>query len=357
MVSRCEDQLSLESTSTDACGNGNLTATNNYDGTTIPDVICPDEDGGLTITFTVGDECGNETTCTANIIIRDTEAPEITTCPADLVMECGDDYAAGIAAWLADAKISLESTSTDACGNGNLTATNNYDGTTIPDVICPDEDGGLTITFTVADECGNETTCTANIIIRDTEAPEITTCPADLVMECGDDYAAGIAAWLADAKTSLESTSTDACGNGNLTATNNYDGTTIPDVICPDEDGGLTITFTVGDECGNETTCTANIIIRDTQAPEITTCPADLVMECGDDYAAGIAAWLADAKTSLESTSTDACGNGNLTATNNYDGTTIPDVICPDEDGGLTITFTVADECGNETDVYSQHHY
>ena len=73
---------------------------------------------------------------------------------------------------------SLESTSTDACGNGNLTATNNYDGTTIPDVICPDEDGGLTITFTVADECGNETTCTANIIIRDTEAPEITTCPS-----------------------------------------------------------------------------------------------------------------------------------------------------------------------------------
>ena len=46
-------------------------------------------------------------------------------------------------------------------------------------------------------------------------------------------------------------------------------------------------------------------------------------MECGDDYAAGIAAWLADAKTSLESTSTDACGNGNLTATNNYGGTTI----------------------------------
>ena len=85
-------------------------------------------------------------------------------------------------------------------------------------------------------------------------------------MECGDDYAAGIAAWLANAKTSLESTSTDACGNGNLTATNNYDGTTIPDVICPDEDGGLTITFTVADECGNETTCTANIIIRDTRS-------------------------------------------------------------------------------------------
>ena len=77
-----------------------------------------------------------------------------------------------------------------------------------------------------------------------------------------------MAAWLSsDAKTSYDGTTyiqRMLAAMCNLTATNNYDGTTIPDVICPDEDGGLTITFTVADECGNETTCTANIIIRDT---------------------------------------------------------------------------------------------
>ena len=102
-------------------------------------------------------------------------------------------------------------------------------------------------------------------------------------------------------RSSLESTSTDACGNGNLTATNNYDGTTIPDVICPDEDGGLTITFTVAD--GMNVVMKRRVqptsLLEIPQAPEITTCPADLVMECGDDYAAGIAAWLADAKIEL----------------------------------------------------------
>ena len=38
----------------------------------------------------------------------------------------------------------------------------------MPEVVCVGEEGGLTITFTVADECGNETTCTANIRIEDT---------------------------------------------------------------------------------------------------------------------------------------------------------------------------------------------
>ena len=38
----------------------------------------------------------------------------------------------------------------------------------MPEVVCVGVEGGLTITFTVADECGNETTCTANIRIEDT---------------------------------------------------------------------------------------------------------------------------------------------------------------------------------------------
>ena len=191
----------------------------------------------------------------------------------------------------------------------------------------------MTVTFTISDACGNEASCSADIIIQDTEAPTITSCPADLVLECGDDYATNIDNWLAEAKALLESTSTDECENGPLTATNNYVSGTLPDVICPDENGGLTITFTVRDNCGNETSCDANITIRDTEAPTILDVPADLTVSC------------IEAVPEMEDLNwTDACtGDGLVSGVEVKDNEESPSLI--------TRTWTFADACGNSTSV------
>ena len=221
-------------------------------------------------------------------------APEIGDCPTDLVLECGEDYATTINDWLTAAEANLLATSTDDCGAAGLTVSNDYDGVTIPDPSC-DLSAGLTVTFTVTDACGNESTCTSTIFLDDTLAPEIGDCPTDLVLECGEDYATTINDWLTAAEANLLATSTDDCGAAGLTVSNDYDGVTIPDPSC-DLSAGLTVTFTVTDACGNESTCTSTIFLDDTLAPEIGDCPTDLVLECGEDYATTINDWLTAAE-------------------------------------------------------------
>ena len=207
-----------------------------------------------------------------------------------------------------------------------MTVSNDYDGVTIPDPSC-DLSAGLTVTFTVTDACGNESTCTSTIFLDDTTAPEIGDCPEALVLECGEDYQTAITAWLTAAEADLLATSTDNCGAGSLTVANDYDGVTIPPASC-DLSAGLTVTFTVTDICGNESTCTSTIFLDDNTEPEIGDCPADLVLECGEDYQTTISAWLTAAEANLLATSTDDCGAENLTVSNDYDGVTIPDPSC-----------------------------
>ena len=48
-------------------------------------------------------------------------------------------------------------------------------------------------------------------------------------------------------------------------------------------------------------------------------------------------------------TSTDDCSAGSISVSNDYDGITIPDLSC-DLNAGLTVTFTVTDACGNESE-------
>lgn len=76
-------------------------------------------------------------------------------CPADLVLSCtaGTNYIALINTWIVTA------TATDAC-DANVVITNNYDGISIPSFSCR---GGLPITFTATDNCGNFATCVRTV--------------------------------------------------------------------------------------------------------------------------------------------------------------------------------------------------
>jgi hypothetical protein len=301
---------------TDICDTA-VDITNDYVPGSEPPLSC-DLNELLAVTFTATDDCGNTSTCEAMIFIDDNFDPDIT-CPGNLILECDNDYADEIDEWLTTV------TATDGC-DLDLTITNDYTPGDLPALSC-DQSTGITVTFTATDDCGNEDTCTATIIIDDSVLPVIT-CPADLILECDGDYDDEIEAWLATI------TATDVC-DMDLVIEDDYDGS-IPDVSC-DATMGLVVTFTATDDCDNVASCTATIIITDTMDPVIT-CPADLTLECDGDYTDEINDWLA------LPTATDICDMA-VTITNDYDGS-IPDVSC-DLSMGLVVTFTATDDCDN----------
>ncbi len=273
---------------------------------------CPET---ITRTYSVTDLCGNAINVTQDILINDTTDPT-AICPPILVLECDGDYAAEIATWLATAS------GTDGC-SATLTITNDYVTGTLPALSC-DATTGLTVLFTVTDDCGNSDTCTSTIVITDTEDPMVN-CPSDLVLECDGDYASEIATWLTTVSAS------DDC-DMSLDITNDYVIGTLPALSC-DLSMGLTVTFTAEDDCGNTNTCTAEIFIDDTQNPTASNL-APMTVACN--------APLPDINLVLDEM--DACGTPLVTFVSDVsDGMSCPETI--------TRTYSVTDACANSINV------
>src|SRR5690606_11924846 len=109
--------------------------------------------GSQTVFFTATDECGNSSGCSALIQIVDTAAP---ICDAmDYVLDTIIDPATGVimldAAW-------FDNGSYDLCGDVTLAI--------FPESVACEDEGVILVTLTVTDECGNTSTCTANLTLN-----------------------------------------------------------------------------------------------------------------------------------------------------------------------------------------------
>ncbi len=95
-------------------------------------------------------------------------------------------------------------------------------------------------TFTATDDCGNEATCTAMIIIIDDEV-FIENCPTqDLEISCTDDISTEISNWLTAMENVVKTAAENAegCdGVGEITVTNDYDGIP-PTAVCLNDNTG-----------------------------------------------------------------------------------------------------------------------
>jgi len=275
--------------------------------------------------FRVTDENGNTATCFATYESDDNIAPEIVTEAQSLTLECnGGNQSTALQAWLNDRGGAV---ATDACGEP-ITWTNNFIGDLTN--TCG-TNGSVEVVFRATEDCGNSTTTMAMFTIEDTTAPSLE-CPDDITLECASGLNEAITeSWLNGA------TSFDIC-DGTLEVTHNYG-----DVFV--EDCGLTgvhtVTFTVVDECGNETTCDRTITIVDTTAPDILLHAEDLMLECdGDDNATAIVNWLADIGGVRV---TDECSDEDLmwTILNQEVLADCGDIV------STKYTFQVSDNCGN----------
>ena len=252
----------------------------------------------LTRSWTITDDCGNQTMHTQTITVQDTTSPVFDSTPADLTVEC-------------DAVPTADTlTATDNCDN-DVTITFDEQRT---NGSC-DANYTLERTWYATDECGNQTSYTQTITVKDTTSPVFDSTPADLTVEC-------------DAVPTADTlTATDNCDN-DVTITFDEQRT---NGSC-DANYTLERTWYATDECGNQTSYTQTITVQDTTSPVFDSTPADLTVEC-------------DAVPTADTlTATDNCDN-DVTITFDEQRT---NGSC-DANYTLERTWYATDECGNQT--------
>lgn len=188
--------------------------------------------GEYTITYKVSDLAGNEATEIRAIIVKDEVAPEITlngNNPINLYVD--DEYV-----------------------EPGATAIDDIDGDLTEQIKITGEadtstSGKYTVSYKVSDSAGNEATATRTVVVEekpDTIAPEITLNgdnPVNLTV--GDEYIEAGAIAIDDV-------------DGDLT-----DQIEISGEVDTQTPGEYTVTYTVLDKSGNETSTTRTIIIEE----------------------------------------------------------------------------------------------
>jgi hypothetical protein len=135
----------------------------------------------------------------------------------------------------------------DNCG-GKVTVT--WEGDVSDGKTCPET---ITRTYKATDECGNTATCTQTITVDDTTPP---------VLDCPDDILDPVQALPPAATTPEELAAqggsvSDNCGPVTLTSKDVDDG-----APCPAPYHTVTRTYTATDACGNVSTCTQTIRVK-----------------------------------------------------------------------------------------------
>ena len=190
-------------------------------------------------TFTATDACGNQATAQQFITIQDTTAPEFTEAlPGDLTLDCAADDAAVL-------------TATDNCSDVEVIFT--------ADTVAGDCPNRYEITrmWSVEDECGNSTSHTQVVTVVDETAPEFNEAlPADVTLDCAADDAAVL-------------TATDNCSDVEVIfAADTLAGD------CPNR-YTITRTWSVTDDCGNNTSHTQLVTVEDNMAPMLSNTPTE----------------------------------------------------------------------------------
>ncbi len=243
--------------------------------------------------FTATDVCGNETTGFSQYELIDNVNPLITKDAENFTVECdGSNNSIDILNWLNNHGFAEAS---DNCGE--VSWSNNF-GTLATDCGAS---GGVTVTFTATDECGNVSTTQALFNINDTSPPTWEVDPVDIVLECtsNSNLPAALNQWL---NTSGYGDAEDDCSL--ITYSHNYTEYTED---CSGSTGGVMVTFTATDACDNSSERMAMLTIVDTSPPLLKTPALNTTVECdGAGNEAQLQAWLDN---HAGATMTDLCGD------------------------------------------------
>ena len=267
--------------------------------------------GTTVVTWTVTDVHGNTATCTQNVDVEDTQAPIISDCGVSGSQTVVAD--AGVCTYT-NTGTGWDVVATDNCTtitiDYELTGATTGTGTTLDGVAF--NNGTTTVTWTVTDDAGNTSVCSYEITVNDEEAPSVVDCPTPITVGTDANECGALVTWTPP-------TFTDNCVTVNVVSTHNPG-----DYFAV---GTTTVTYTGTDAAGNETQCTFDVIVNDTELPTIA-CPSDI--ETCDSIV-----------TYAAPTTDDNCGVANVTMIAGLaSGSDFPV-------GTTTVTYEVEDIHGN----------
>ena len=164
------------------------------------------------------------TDLTATLTLEDSVGPDLTNCSVtDETLECnGTDNETIADQWNADNITALQTCGSDSCdSDATFTVTSDYAFANLA-ATCG-AGGTITVTYTVADDCGNTTDLTATLTLEDSVGPDLTNCSVtDETLECnGTDNETIADQWNADNITALQSCPVDdSCDSDNYLYSN-----------------------------------------------------------------------------------------------------------------------------------------
>ncbi|MFK8055683.1 MAG: gliding motility-associated C-terminal domain-containing protein [Saprospiraceae bacterium] len=260
-----------------------------------------DEECGKTITRTwvASDDCGNTSSETQLIIIRDTQLPVLSGVPTSAQINCDD-----------------------AIPTATVTATDNC--TQVVDIVleefeipggCPGERSIIRI-WTATDDCGNAAVGSQTITITDGGAPVFAGIPTAVTITCADDLPSTLP------------TATDNCGGGSTAVAITVEETNEPG-NCANNYRVIRV-FTATDDCGNTSTASQTVTVSDDEAPTFASVPADASISCSEQLPQGTATATDNCDNSVNVSMTERTVAGNC-----------------DDNYEVIRTYSAVDACGN----------
>jgi hypothetical protein len=303
--------------------------------------------GVTTVTYIVTDPDNNTATCSFTVtILRLDIPPVVITCPsATPITELAEDDKC-------EAYVNVPPpVVTDPCLTITYTMVNSYNNTDVADDYYPV--GTTDIVWTITDNSGGTFTCNQTVIVTDNQPPVITTCPVTRNLDdCSTDVITGPVFSDVSAPSTYAEFSDDVnqgVGSDNCDFTVSY--IDVANGSCPIV---VTRTWTLTDAYGNTASCD-QIINIDDNIPPVVGCPSDFTTPSG--FNMGYIDYTIPAFTYSDNC-TDQ-GDIDISWTITGPGPTGEPVtvsgtgIIPDPyrfyAGVSTVTYTFADDCGNET--------
>ena len=246
-------------------------------------------------TWTATDACGNVTTASQTLNVVDTTPPVFNNIPADATIDCGSIPALDILSASDNCDENVDVTFNEEISEG-----------------CPYT---ITRTWTATDNCANSTSASQVLTIVDTTPPVLYGVPSNMTLQCNTPVPSAVV---------VASDNCSADMQINLTA----------ETISNNCGSVFTRTWSVSDDCGNETIATQVITFVDTTAPYvIDSVPAELSLECTENEPEYLPTFGDNCDTELALTFTSDIAN---TSVCGYD---------------IERVWTATDDCGNNISI------
>jgi uncharacterized protein YrzB (UPF0473 family) len=287
----------VDNGSSDACGITSLSVS--------PVSFTCSEVGGNTVTLTVIDNNGNESSNTAVVTVEDNVAP--VAIAKDIAVQL--DQTGNVEITSED----IDNGSNDACGIESMSVS--------PDIFTCAEVGANTVTLTVTDSNGNVAITTSTVTVEDNVAAIASA--KDITVQMDETGNVSITA------ENVDNGSNDACGIASMSVS--------PSAFTCAEVGGNTVTLTVIDNNGNIAITTSTVTVEDNIAAIASA--KDITVQL--DETGNVSITTED----VDNGSNDACGIVSMNVT--------PDSFTCSEVGENTVTLTVIDNNGNESTTIS----